>query len=69
MFECLARSAFPSLDWADGVWSGLGRFSRPHIEVRDELVRYVGSLSDHGTTCFHEYLAEDQSQIAECLGG
>ena len=68
MFEYLARSAFPALDWADGVWSGLRRFSRPYIEVRDELVRYLGGLSDHGATCFHEHLAGDQSQLPNVLG-
>ena len=68
MFECLARSAFPTLDWADGVWCGLGHFSRPYIEVRDELVRYLGGLSDHGTTCFHKYLAGDHSQSPNVLG-
>ena len=69
MFECLARSAFPALDWADGVWCGLalGHFSRPYIEVRDELVRYLGGLSDHGTPCFHKYLAGDQSQLPHVL--
>ena len=54
----LARSAFPALDWADGVWRGLGHFSRPYIEVRDELVRYLGGLSDHGAACFHEHRAD-----------
>ena len=67
MFECLARSAFPALDWADGVWSGLGDFSRGYIEVRNELVRYLGGLSDHGARCFHEYLAGDQSQLPNVL--
>ena len=67
MFECLARSAFPALDWADGVWRGLGRFSRPYIEVRDELVRYLGGLSDHGATCFHEHLAGDLRQLPNVL--
>ena len=58
MFERLARSAFPALDWADGVWRGLGRFSRPYIEVRDELVRSLGGLSDHGAACFHKHRAD-----------
>ena len=67
MFECLALSAFPALDWADGVWCGLGHFSRPYIEVRDELVRYLGGLSDHAATCFHECLDGDQSQLPDVL--
>ena len=51
-FERLARSAFPALEWADNVWSGLGHLSRPYIEVRDKLVRCLGGLSDHGAACF-----------------
>ena len=58
---------FAALDWADGVWCGLGQFSRPYIEVRDELVRYLGGLSDHAATCFHEYLDGDQSQLPNIL--
>ena len=48
MFEHVAPSAFPMLEWADSVWQGLGNFSRPYIDVRDELIRYLGRLSDHG---------------------
>ena len=59
MFGCLARSAFPALEWADNVWHGLGDFSRPYIDVRDELVRYLGGLSDHGAACFHKHRAGD----------
>ena len=40
-FERLARSAFPALEWADDIWHGLRRFSRPYIDVRDELVHYL----------------------------
>ena len=58
MFELLAQSAFPALEWADGVWRGLGHFSRPYIEVRDELVRCLGGLGDHGAACFHEHSAD-----------
>ena len=47
-FQRLARSAFPALDWADNIWRGLRHFDRPYIEVRDELVRCLGGLSDHG---------------------
>ena len=42
MFERLARSAFPALEWADNLWHGLSNFSRPYINVRDQLVRYLG---------------------------
>ena len=63
MFERLARSAFPALEWADDVWHGLRRFSRPYIDVRDELVRYLGGLNDHGAVCFHEHRAGDPRQL------
>ena len=63
MFECLTRSAFPALEWADDIWHGLGHFSRPYIEVRDELVRYLGRLSDHGAECFHEHRASDPRHL------
>ena len=66
-FERLARSAFPALDWADNVWSGLGHLSRPYIEVRDKLVRCLGGLSDHGAACFHEFQAGDPHHLASRL--
>ena len=66
-FERLAQSAFPALDWADNVWRGLRDLSRPYIEVRGELVRCLGGLSDHGAACFHELRAGDARQLARVL--
>ena len=66
MFQCLATSAFPALAWADKVWRGLGAFSRPYIEVRDELVRCLGGLSDHGALCFFQHQA-DPRELARVL--
>ena len=63
MFERLSRSAFPALEWADDVWQGLGHFSRPYIDVRDELIRYLGGLSDHGAACFHAHRASDPRHL------
>ena len=63
MFERLAPSAFPALEWADNVWQGLGDFSRPHIDIRDELIRCLGGLSDHGAACFHEHRAGDPRDL------
>ena len=63
MFEHVAPSAFPALEWADDVWQGLGDFSRPYINVRDELVRYLGGLSDHGAACFHEHRTGDPRDL------
>ena len=67
MFERLASSAFPALEWADNVWDGLGQFSRSYIEVRDELVRSLGGLSDHGAACFQEHLASDPDNLPQIL--
>lgn len=67
MFERVAPSAFPALEWADDVWQGLGNFSRPYIDVRGELIRYLGGLSDYGAACFHEHRAGDQSQLPRFL--
>ena len=66
-FERLARSAFPALDWADDVWRGLRRLSRPYIAVRDELVRCLGGLSDCGAACFHELRTGDPHDLARVL--
>ena len=43
MFAYLARSAFPALDWADGVWGGLGHFSRPYIRGSSRTGPFFGS--------------------------
>ena len=66
-FGRLARSAFPALEWADNIWRGLRDFSRPYIEVRDELVSCLGGLSDHGAGCFHEHRAGDPRHLANVL--
>lgn len=65
-FARLARSAFPTLDWADNVWGGLGDFSCPYVEIRERLVRCLGGLSDHGTACFRE-LQPDPRELAAVL--
>ena len=67
MFKCLAPSAFPALEWADNVWRGLRDFSRPYINVRRELVRYLGGLNDYGAGCFREYRAGDPRQLPQVL--
>ena len=66
-FAGLAGSAFPALDWADGVWRGLGEFSRPYIAVREELVRCLGGLSDYGAACFRDFGAGDPRELARVL--
>ena len=66
-FAGFAASAFPALDWADGVWRGLRQLSRPYIAVRDELVRCLGGLSDYGAACFREYGAGDPRELAGVL--
>ena len=66
-FERVAQSAFPALEWADDVWRGLRDFSRPYVEVREELARLLGGLSDHGAACFKEFQAGDPRQLARVL--
>lgn len=66
-FGILARSAFPALEWADNIWRGLGHFSRPYIDVREEVIRCLGGLSDHGARCFHEHGAGDPRHLARVL--
>ena len=63
-FARLARSAFPVLEWADNIWRGLRDFSRSYVEVRDELVRHLGGLSDHGARCFHDHAADPRALSA-----
>ena len=67
MFACLAPSAFPEVEWADNVWRGLRDFSRPYINIRRELVRYLGGLNDYGAGCFHEYRAREPRKLAKVL--
>ncbi len=66
-FESVAQSAFPALEWADNVWRGLRDFSRPYIEVREELVLLLGGLNDHGAACFNEFRTGDPRQLAGVL--
>ena len=67
MFARLAPSAFPALEWADGLWNGLGDFDRPYVAVRDELISYLGGLSDYGAACFHEYQAVGPDELPRVL--
>ena len=67
MFAGLARSAFPALEWADDIWQGLGRFSRPYIAVRHELVNALGGLNDHGAACFQAHYAGDPRDLSRVL--
>jgi len=51
-FARLAASAFPNLSFVEGVWRGLRDLSRPFRDRRDELIRHLGILSDHGAHIF-----------------
>ena len=66
-FGILARSAFPALEWADNIWRGLRHFSRPYIDVREQVINCLGGLSDHGARCFHEHGAGDPRHLAHIL--
>ena len=67
MFERLAASAFPALEWADSVWRGLRDFSRPYLDVRSELIRSLGGLNDHGAACFYEHHARGPQHLPRVL--
>ena len=67
MFQRLAPSAFPALEWADRLWSGLRDFSRPYVAVRNELILCLGGLNDHGAKSFHQYLAEGPDVLPQVL--
>jgi hypothetical protein len=51
-FAELAPSAFPELDFAEGVWRGLRDLSRPFRDLREELIHHLGVLNDHGARIF-----------------
>lgn len=63
-FEANANSAFPSLTWADRVWSGLRKFERPYREHRRALVQHLGVLNDDGAELFDELMSMHPEQIA-----
>jgi len=67
MFERLAGSAFPALEWADEIWRELRDFSRPYINIRKELVRALSGLNDHGARCFLELGAGDPRHLQQTL--
>lgn len=66
-FKHLAQSAFPALEWADNVWSGLRDFSRPYINIRDELIHYLAGLNDHGAKCFYKR-SNNPSELSKYVG-
>lgn len=66
-FQALAGSAFPTLGWADGVWRGLGDFSKPYRDLRGVLVVHLGVLDDHGAELFATWQSTDAGQIGKYL--
>jgi hypothetical protein len=63
----LAESAFPTLSWADGVWRGLGDFSKPYRDLRAVLVVHLGVLDDRGAEIFTTWQSTDFRQIGPRL--
>lgn len=51
-FATLAPSAWPGLAFVDGLWRGLRDFSRNYREIRDDLMKHLNALSDHGGRIF-----------------
>jgi hypothetical protein len=51
-FASLAPSAFPDIHFVDGVWRGLRDLSRPYHARRNELIRHLSVVNDHGAAIF-----------------
>lgn len=66
-FQGLASSAFPTLGWVDGVWRGLGDFSKPYRDLRATIVVHLGVLDDHGAELFATWQSKDAGQIGKHL--
>lgn len=62
-FAILARSAFPLLQFVEGVFGGLRDFSRPFRDRRGDLVFHLSVLNDAGARIFA--LAQNQRIEAE----
>lgn len=48
----LAPSAFPALEFVDGVFDGIKDMSKPYRDLVASLVDHLGTLSDHGRRIF-----------------
>jgi hypothetical protein len=57
-FARLAASAFPELCFVKDVWRGLRDLSRPFRDRRDDLIRHLGVLNDHGRKIFARKLVK-----------
>jgi len=67
-FPALASSAFPCIEWADGVWSGLRDFSKPFRDVRATLTQHLATLDDHGATIFRESVPQERADRLRAAG-
>lgn len=52
--EKLSGSAFPSIEFAEGAFSGIKDMSKAYHELVAEIVRHLGCLADHGQRIFLE---------------
>lgn len=50
--ERFAQSAFPDVDFVDGVFNGIKDMSKPYRELVEPLVHHLGAMSDHGKRIF-----------------
>jgi hypothetical protein len=66
-FPAIATSAFPELRWADGVWSGLNKFSRPFRDLRSQLVNHLSVLNDHASELFRTLSSTRPDEIGRRL--
>lgn len=50
--EAFALSAFPSIDFAPGVFNGIKSMSKSYREIVSPLTKHLSALSDHGKRIF-----------------
>ncbi len=67
VFEELAGSAFPALEWSDYIWHDIGSFRGRFIDIRNKLIRGLGGLNDHGAACFYKHQKGDPRHLARVL--
>jgi len=50
--EAFALSAFPSIDFAPGIFNGIKGMSKPYRDIVKPLTKHLSALSDHGKRIF-----------------
>ncbi len=58
-FTTLAPHAYPELSFADGALRGCRDLSQPFVARRDEIMRHLAVLNDHGAAIFAARIHKD----------